>query len=126
MPEENRSLSIKELIQQVRRELAESDLERRKEGRKAIFQVEDLTLEVNFIVTHSGKGGGGFSFQVLTLGGANLGGEKAYENQQVHKITLSLKAIPPTETPTTPEELASRRNYPSGLGGLHDLPPPPG
>lgn len=85
------SLSIRELIRQVQLELTESQRERQARGEAALFKVEKMDLEVNFVVSRSTEGTGGFSFQVLTLGGVNVGGGKTYQQQQVHRITLSLK-----------------------------------
>jgi hypothetical protein len=89
------SLSLKELIRRVQEELAESQEEREKRGDQALFEVEKLVLEVNFAVTRSAKVNGRLEFKVLTLGGVNAGGGHDYEQQRVHKITLSLKAVPP-------------------------------
>ena len=88
------SLSLKELIFRVQQELVESQAEREARGEDALFQVEKLVLEVNFVVTQSMEGKGGLEFKVLTLGGVNIGGNKGYQQQQVHKITLSLTVAP--------------------------------
>jgi hypothetical protein len=88
------SLSLKELIRRVQIELMESQGEREARGDAPLFEVESLTLEVNFVVTRSKGGSGGFEFKVLTFGGINVGGDVERQEQQTHKITLSLKAIP--------------------------------
>lgn len=91
-PMEN-SLSLKDLIRRVQVELTESQLEREQRGEPALFEVESLTLEVNFVVTKSRGGSGGFEFKVLTFGGIKADGDVEHQEQQVHKIVLSLKAI---------------------------------
>jgi hypothetical protein len=83
------SLFIKDLIRRVDSELRESQAEREASGQAAIFAVEKLTLEVNFVVTESAQGKGGLDFKIITIGG-----EKGYEQQQVHKVTLQLAAVP--------------------------------
>jgi hypothetical protein len=83
------SLFVRELIRRVHQELLESREERQKSGAPAIFQVEGMTIEVNFVAIDTKGVRGGLDFKVITAGG-----EKHYENQQVHKITLSLGALP--------------------------------
>ena len=36
----------------------------------------------------------GFDFKVLTFGGVEVGGDSERQEQQTHKITLSLKVVP--------------------------------
>jgi len=89
------SLSLKEMIQQVRDELVASERERKAKGQEALFQVDQVELVVNFVVTKTSKAKAGFSFQVLTFGGLDLGGDKGRQDQSVHTITLTLKAVDP-------------------------------
>lgn len=96
---EHRSLFIKDLIRKVQTELIESQRERETAGEEPIFQINHLTIEVNFVVTESKDAHGDFDFKVITAGGS-----KTIDQQQVHKITLSLKAVPT-----------------GGLGTLRDL-----
>lgn len=84
----DKPLFIGELIRQVQNELVESQSQREAEGKSAIFEVESLTIEVNFVVSASSTGKGGFDLKILTLGG-----EKMYKDEQVHKITLTLKSL---------------------------------
>jgi hypothetical protein len=88
----NKPLFIGELIRRVQDELVESQIQRESEGMTALFEVESLTVEVNFVVSASSTGKGGFDLKILTLGGENL-----YKEDQVHKITLTLKALSPEE-----------------------------
>ena len=80
-PDEN-SLSIKELLRKVRQELVEAQRERESAGEEILFRVEQLTLEVNFVVSKSTDAKGGLEFKVLTIGGVNLGGDRSYQEQQ--------------------------------------------
>lgn len=89
-----RSLFIKELIRRVHQELVESQQEREASGQPPIFQVQQMTVEVNFVITESSEAKGGLEFKVITVGGVDLGGSKGYQQQQVHKITLLLSALP--------------------------------
>jgi hypothetical protein len=93
--QEEQSLSIKELIRRVQRELIASQKEREAANEEALFQVDKLDLEVHFVVTKSSKAEGGFSLQVLTLGGGHAGTSRGSEEQHVQKVTLSLKAADP-------------------------------
>jgi Trypsin-co-occurring domain 2 len=81
-------LSIRTLIRAVTKELVESQQERLAAGEAAIFEVSDLTLEISFVATSSKHGGGGFDLKVVK---ADAGMQ--YDEQSVHKITLSLKAV---------------------------------
>lgn len=93
------SLSLKELLHAVRRELAESEREREKSGETALFRTEELVLEVNFVLTQTNDAKGGVEIKVLTFGGVNFGAGESYQHQQIHKVTLKLKAVPPGTTP---------------------------
>jgi hypothetical protein len=84
-----KSLFIMELIRRVHQELLDSKKERERDGQEAIFEVEKLTVEVNFVVTEEKTAKGGLDFKVIT---ADVG--KQYQQQQIHKITLSLTALP--------------------------------
>jgi len=81
------NLGIKKLLQAVRQELIESQEEREKKGLTPLFVVDNLKIEVNFVVEHAKGVTGGFDLKVVEVGG-NL----SYSSQQVHKITLELKA----------------------------------
>ena len=89
---EPNSLSIKDLIFRVQQELIESQTERTKSGREPLFEVETLTIEINFVVTTTTDAKGGIDLKLVTVEGG-----KQYENQQVQKITLQLTAIPSRE-----------------------------
>ncbi len=85
-------LFIREVIRQVKREHIESQLQRESEGLPALFEVESLTVEAHFVVSASLAGKGGVDLKILTLGGA-----KTHKEEQVHKISLTLKALPPKD-----------------------------
>ena len=88
------SVFVRELIRRVHQDLVESREERRASGSPAIFEVERLTVEVNFVAVAAKDARGGLDFKVITIGGLNVGGGKHYENQEVHKVTLELAALP--------------------------------
>jgi hypothetical protein len=81
-------LSIRTLIQAVTRELLDSQAQRVDAGVPAVFEVNDLTLEISFVATNSKHAGGGFDLKVVKADG----GVK-YDKESVHKIVLTLKAI---------------------------------
>ena len=83
------SLSIKELVRRVQTELIASEAERQASKQEPLFEVEKLTIEINFVVTRTTNAKGGFDFKLVTIGG-----DKTYEDQQGQKITRELKAIP--------------------------------
>jgi hypothetical protein len=86
-PSADRPLFIRELIRRVHRELLESRAEREEEGLAPIFEVQGMTIEVNFVATESRDAKGGLDFRVITAGVS-----RRYDEQQVHKITLTLSA----------------------------------
>lgn len=102
------SLFIKDLISKVHDELLQSRQEREHRGDPAIFEVEQMTLEVNFVAQRTTEFNGGIDLKIVTVGGAHLGGTHNYQDQQIHKITLTLAAVPYRE--------------PDGLAGLDATP----
>lgn len=82
-------LNIKELIQTVRQELIDSENERIQKGLNPLFYVDNLKIEVNFVVEKVKKTGGKFNLKIV-----DVGRDVTYTNQQVHKITLELKTSP--------------------------------
>jgi hypothetical protein len=86
MPEDD--LSLKALIQAVSEELRSSRAERLAQGLPPLFEVQDLTIEVSFVVTQSKGGGAGFDLKVVRADGT-----VKYDRESVHKVTLTLKAL---------------------------------
>jgi len=89
----SKNLFIKDLIRRVQVELMESQKEREQNGEPAIFEVEKMTIEVNFVAIESKKAEGGLDFKIIAVGGIDLGGSAGIQQQQIHKITLSLNAV---------------------------------
>ena len=75
------------IIRKISDELLESQDQRIREGRPAVFRVGSLDVELNFVVTRSRTGSGGIDLRVVTLGG-----ELASETQHVQKVTVHLDA----------------------------------
>lgn len=88
------SLFIKDLISKVHEELLQARQERQQRGDPAIFEVDQMTLEVNFVAQRDSDFSGGIDLKIVTVGGAQLGGTRHYQDQQIHKITLTLAAVP--------------------------------
>lgn len=103
MPEDE--LSLKALIQAVSEELRSSRTERLAQGLPALFEVEDLTIEVSFVVTRSKGGGVGFDLKVISADGS-----VKYDRESVQKITLKLKALADEDVllPELPDTLPLR------------------
>jgi hypothetical protein len=91
MTETAKDLSLKTLIRAVTDELLASREERLAAGDPAVFQVQELTLEVSFVATTSKQAGGGVHFWVVK---ADAG--MKYDDQSVHKVVLKLKAAEPS------------------------------
>lgn len=84
-------LNIKELIHAVRQELSESELERRQKHIPPLFVVDNLKIEVNFVVEKKTTTGGGLNLKIV-----DVGRDVSYNSQQIHKITLELKTCAPS------------------------------
>lgn len=83
------SLFLKELLARVQEELRESQSERQERGEEAIFEVDRLTLEVNFVALVDREARGGLDLKIVTAGGSHR-----YQAQQVHKVVLELTGVP--------------------------------
>jgi hypothetical protein len=121
------SLSLKELIHAVRDELVASELERVQEGKRPLFEFDTLDIEVHFVVTKGRSAKGGFSLKVLPFVpfGADAQVTGDFQKQQVHKITLSLKATEGelAEDFLTEGDIAGRLPGRPRGGGRFDLGP---
>src|SRR5271166_1269490 len=98
-------LSLKTLIRAFSEELQTSQAERLASGLPPLFEVQDLTVEVSFVVTESESGGGGFNLTVV-----RADGNVKYDTGSVHKITLKLKALSKEDLmiPDLPDNLPPR------------------
>jgi hypothetical protein len=81
-------LSLKTLIRAVSEELFASQTERLARNQPALFEVQDLTIEVSFVVTESEGVGGGFDLKVI-----KADAKTKYDRESVHKVTLQLRAL---------------------------------
>ena len=86
------NVSLSQLIRHVRQELHEAAAERRAAGEPAILRVETVTVELHAVATSSKEGKGGVDLKVVTVGG-----QKAYSEQETHKIVVVLRAKLPDE-----------------------------
>lgn len=88
------SLFIEDLISKVHDELLQARRKREQRGDPAIFEVQDMTLEVHFVAQRAADYNGGIDLKIVTVGGVSAGGARHYSDQQIHKITLNLTAVP--------------------------------
>src|SRR3954462_14024748 len=82
LPDEEREVdddvSVKELIQRISEDLLESEQERTADGRRAVFEVAELTVELSFVVSRSRQGHAGVDLKVVSVGGqADQGSERS-------------------------------------------------
>jgi hypothetical protein len=98
-------LSLKTLIRAVSEELRTSQDERIARGQPPLFEVQELTVEVSFVITESKGGHGGFDLKVIKAD-ANV----KYDKESVHKVTLKLKALEKADLtiPELPDEVRVR------------------
>jgi hypothetical protein len=89
-------LGLKELIEQVREDLAEA--EKGVKGKGKLY-VKEVVFEINMVAVKSVGGKGGIDLKVLTLGG-----DLSEENRHVHKVTIKAESsgeIPGLDEPYT-------------------------
>ncbi len=98
-------LNIKELIHAVRQELIDSETLRKQKNIEPLFEVDNLKIEVNFVVEKTTDTGGGINLKII-----DIGKSVKYNSQQVHKITLELKTCSENNTPILP---IPSKNYPN-------------
>ena len=82
------NLSLKTLIRAVSEELLAARSDRLSQGTPPLFEVDELILEVSFVISESDSGGGGFDLKVIK---ADM--SKKYDEQSIQKITLKLKSL---------------------------------
>jgi hypothetical protein len=85
---EQADLSLKDLIRAVSNELRASREERLAEDQPAIWEVSELTIEANFVVSDSGRGSGGFDLKII-----KADAQIDHSEQTVHKVVVTLKAL---------------------------------
>jgi hypothetical protein len=78
------SIALAEMIETLRRELEEAQIE--GAGRAVAFGVEKVELELKVNVSRKAKGQGGIKFWVVS---ATAGGEAGRETVHTFKLTLS-------------------------------------
>ncbi|GAA3767747.1 trypco2 family protein [Streptomyces phyllanthi] len=87
-------ITVKELIRKLSEDLLESERERKQSGRRAVFEVAELTVELEFTVSRSRQGRAGLDLHVV-----DVGGEAGRTNAHSQRMTLRLVAagakIPP-------------------------------
>jgi len=83
------SLFIKDLLARVQEELRDSQREREARSEEPIFEVDRLTLEVNFVAQVDSELRGGLDLKIVTAGAG-----QHYQSQQVHKVVLELVGVP--------------------------------
>ena len=102
-------VSVKELIQRISEDLLESEQERTAGGRRAVFEVAELTIELAFVVSRSRQGRGGIDLKVLSVGG-----EAGRGDERTQRMTLRLVAAGRAGGGAGDEEL-SRLDYDDAL-----------
>ncbi len=91
-------LGIEPLVQQVRAELEAMDRGRVERGDPGIFALDSFDLELQFVAKQSMGANLGVELQVVTIGG-----DSQLATEEVQKITLHLKPLPPIEGTIPPK-----------------------
>ena len=111
-------LGIKELIQNVKLELQETERQAREQNQSALFLLKDFDLEVKFVLQARSKGTAGVDYELVAIGS-----EMELGTERIHTIRLHMEAIQRAEGFTT----ASQTVMPARPEGTvtHGRPPPP-
>jgi hypothetical protein len=83
-------LGVKDLIENVKKELVETEKNRLAANEPALFEIKDFDLEINFVVSTRRTLTGQLEYKVVTVGD-----ETQVSSERVQKITLHMTAIPP-------------------------------
>ncbi|MGZ8874851.1 MAG: trypco2 family protein [Halobacteriota archaeon] len=89
--------SLHSLIRAVSDELIQSQRARIAGGLPALFEVEEFTIDVSFVATEKGGGGGGFDLKIIRADAS-----MNYESSAVHKISLKMRALKPDDIEPLP------------------------
>jgi hypothetical protein len=103
-------VSVKELIQRISEDLLESEQERTASGRRAVFEVAELTIEVSFLVSRSRQGQGGIDLKVVSAGG-----EAKRADERTQRMTLRLVTPSRARTGSGGDEEFSQLDYDDAL-----------
>ncbi|MFA6030399.1 MAG: trypco2 family protein [Elusimicrobiota bacterium] len=82
------SLDISGLIAQIKKEIL--DAEKKSEGERKIMALDQLELEIKFVVTKGGSGKAGLKFLACPV---SADGELSYQKEAVQSIKLTFKAL---------------------------------
>ena len=85
-PEE---IGISNLVERVRTELRQAEEKRLNDNDPSLFKLENVDLEINFVIKHSGTANAGITLEPVTVGG-----QTEVSAEKVQKVTLHLKTNP--------------------------------
>jgi len=86
---------ISDLLRELQRQLTRSQETRENEGLPPLFQLQDMTVEVQFTAVRDDNVEGKIGIHVLQAGGSS----KIVEST-VHRVTIHLTVNQPIESPT--------------------------
>lgn len=82
------SVSVSALIAHIRSELVKAETERRERGDDPLLELQQVEIEVNFLVETSDAVKGGFDLKVITLGSENQ-----LRREDVQKVKIVLQKL---------------------------------
>jgi NTP-dependent ternary system trypsin peptidase co-occuring protein len=105
-------LGIEDLVNRLRGELEQMEVDRVAAGKSALFEVKNFDLELAFVIKESEKQSGKIEYEVVT---AEM--EREVGREQTHKIILHLDLVPPqairSTTPTVNLNLDGAEELPA-------------
>jgi hypothetical protein len=86
------TIKLKDLVQDIRRQLEELDRERTSQELEALFELQGMDIELKFTVAESATAKGGFDIKIVTAGG-----EGHEHSEAVQTIKISYRVSPQYE-----------------------------
>ena len=88
MTKTTKGIGLKDLIRSIHTELAESQADREQTGMPPLFEVNGLDLELHFTISETDHIGGKIDLKIISIGS-----DKTIKDEQIHRITLHLRAL---------------------------------
>jgi hypothetical protein len=86
------SIGVRDLVEKVRSELAETEQARLDRRAPSVFQLKDFDLEVKFVIKEEMKQAGKIEYSVITVDN-----ETSYSAEKVQTIKLHMSVMPPVK-----------------------------
>jgi len=108
MPDEKFKLSIAEILQSIRVELARSEEVRRESGQEPMFTVGSVDLELKAVFESHSRSSSKVGISIISFGL-----DEGDKDQQIHTIKIHLDSV--LREPNPSDEQMKEKKHPIGL-----------